>query len=77
MTTDELEKIVARHEMQGLELKESFNVECIETLECSRYAEGYSSSTERPFSLHGGFDLPTHRVWVSYTEKRMPYAGKE
>lgn len=31
MTTEELEKIVARHEMQCLELKESFNVECIET----------------------------------------------
>ena len=31
MTTEELEKIVARHEIQCLELKESFNVECIET----------------------------------------------
>ena len=31
MTAEELEKIVARHEMQCLELKESFNVECIET----------------------------------------------
>lgn len=31
MTTEELEKFVARHEMQCLELKESFNVECIET----------------------------------------------
>ena len=31
MTTEELEKIVARHEMQCLELKESFNAECIET----------------------------------------------
>ncbi len=31
MTTEELEKIVARHEMQCLELKESFNVERIET----------------------------------------------
>ena len=31
MTEEELEKIVARHEMQCLELKESFNVECIET----------------------------------------------
>ena len=31
MTTIELLKIVARHEMQCLELKESFNVESIET----------------------------------------------
>ena len=31
MTAEELEKIVARHDMQCLELKESFNVECIET----------------------------------------------
>ena len=31
MTAEVLEKIVARHEMQCLELKESFNVECIET----------------------------------------------
>ena len=31
MNAEELEKIVARHEMQCLELKESFNVECIET----------------------------------------------
>ena len=29
MNVEELEKIVARHEMQCLELKESFNVECI------------------------------------------------
>ena len=32
MNAEELEKIVARHEMQCLELKESFNVECIETV---------------------------------------------
>ena len=31
MTTEELESVVARHEMQRLELKESFDVECIET----------------------------------------------
>ena len=31
MTTTELQNIVARHEMQCLELKESFNVESIET----------------------------------------------
>ena len=31
MNAEELEKIFARHEMQCLELKESFNVECIET----------------------------------------------
>lgn len=32
MTEEELEKIVARREMQCLELKESFNAECIETV---------------------------------------------
>ena len=31
MTSEELGKIIARHEMQCLELKESFNIECIET----------------------------------------------
>ena len=31
MNAEELEKIVARHEMQGFGLKESFNAECIET----------------------------------------------
>ena len=31
MNAEELEKIVARHEMQCLELMESFNGECIET----------------------------------------------
>lgn len=31
MNAEELEKIVARHERQCLELKEPFNVECIET----------------------------------------------
>lgn len=31
MAEDELEKIGSRHEMQCLELKEAFNVECIET----------------------------------------------
>ena len=31
MATEELETIVGRHEMQQLELKESFDVECIET----------------------------------------------
>ncbi len=31
MDAEEQEKIVARHEMRCLELKESFNVECIET----------------------------------------------
>ena len=29
MNAEELEKTVARHEMQCLELMESFNVECI------------------------------------------------
>ena len=31
MIAEELEKIVARQEIKCLELKESFNVECIET----------------------------------------------
>ena len=31
MTAEELEKIVARREMQCLELKGSFNVKCIKT----------------------------------------------
>ena len=31
MNAEELEKIVARHEMQCLELKVSFSIECIET----------------------------------------------
>jgi len=31
MNAEELEKIVARHEMQYLELKEAFNAERIET----------------------------------------------
>ncbi len=44
MNAEELEKIVARHEMQCLELKESFNVECIETA-CA-------------FSLHEGRIFP-------------------
>ena len=30
MNAEEFERIVARHEMQCFELKESFNVECIE-----------------------------------------------
>ena len=29
MSAEELEKIVARHEMRCLELKESFNIGCI------------------------------------------------
>jgi hypothetical protein len=33
MTAEELEKIIARHEMQCLELKESFHVECIDLAE--------------------------------------------
>ena len=32
MNAEEVEKIVARHEMQGLGLKESFSAECIETV---------------------------------------------
>ena len=44
MNAEELEKIVARHEIKCLELKESFNVECIETA-CA-------------FSLHEGLNFP-------------------
>ena len=40
MTAEELEKIVARHEMQCLELKEYFNVECIETACAFTNAQG-------------------------------------
>ncbi len=40
MNAEELEKIVARHEMQCLELKESFNVECIETACAFTNAQG-------------------------------------
>ena len=40
MTAEELEKIVARHEMQCLELKESFNIECIETACAFTNAQG-------------------------------------
>lgn len=31
MTADEIESIIAKHEMQRIELKESFDAECIET----------------------------------------------
>ena len=40
MTAEELEKIVARHEMRCLELKESFNVECVETACAFTNAQG-------------------------------------
>ena len=40
MNAEELEKIVARDEMQCLELKESFNVECIETACAFANAQG-------------------------------------
>lgn len=45
MNAEELEKIVARHERQCLELKESFNVECIKTACAFANAQG-------GFSLH-------------------------
>ena len=35
MNAEEFEKIVARHERQCLELKESFNVECIIETACA------------------------------------------
>ena len=31
MTAEEVESIIAKHEMQRIELKESFDAECIET----------------------------------------------
>ena len=40
MNAEEQEKIVARHEMRCLELKESFNVECIETACAFTNAQG-------------------------------------
>lgn len=40
MNAEELEKIVIRHEMQCLELKESFNAECIETACAFTNAQG-------------------------------------
>lgn len=40
MNAEELEKIVRRHEMQCLELKESFNAECIETACAFANAQG-------------------------------------
>ena len=50
MNAEELERIVARHEMQCLELKESFNVECIK-MACA-------------FSLRGVRILPVRARWV-------------
>ena len=41
MNAEELEKIVRRHEMQCLELKESFSVECIETACAFSLNEGH------------------------------------
>ena len=40
MTSEELETIVCNHEMQRLELKESFGVECIETACAFTNAQG-------------------------------------
>ena len=51
MHAEELEKIVARHKMRCLELKESFNFECVEAA-CA-------------FSLRGVRILPTHVRWSS------------
>lgn len=31
MTTEELERVIGKHEMMRLELKESFGAECVET----------------------------------------------
>ena len=39
MNAEELEMFVARHEMQCLELKESFNAECDEWLVRSSYKD--------------------------------------
>lgn len=40
MNAEKLENIVVRHEMQFLELKESFNAECIETACAFANAQG-------------------------------------
>ena len=40
MTSEELETIVCKHEMQRIELKESFGVECIETACAFTNAQG-------------------------------------
>ena len=51
MNAEELEKIVASHGMQYLELKESFNVECV--------------VTAGAFSLCGGRISPANARWTS------------
>ncbi len=61
MTSEELETIVCKHEMQRLGLKESFGVECIETA-CaftnaegeSRFGKGYSVNIQMNI-----LDIPT------------------
>ena len=66
------ETIVARHERQCLELKESFNVECVETacavtLRGGRIVScggGRSPLRRRASSPVRGFDFPCARVWV-------------
>ena len=49
MNAEELEKIVARHGRQCLELKASFNVECIETARAFSLHEGEFSRQEKRF----------------------------
>ena len=51
MSAEEQEMIVARHEMKCLELKESFNVECIETAWA--------------FTVRGRRVLPVSARWAS------------
>ena len=60
MTAEELEKIVARHEGQCLELKESFNGECIETACAFLTDDGMSQVS---LMLRDG------RIWL--TQKRI------
>lgn len=84
MTTEVLEKIVARHEMCCFELKESFIVECIEK------ACAFSLRGGRIVSCGGGrsplrrgasspvrrFGFPCTRVWVPlYGQTRRPTRG--
>ena len=64
MNAEELEKIVARHEMQCLELKESFNVECIETACRSSYIdkEGMMAEEENKIILYTTADGKRYNV---------------
>ena len=66
MNVEELEKIVARHEMQCLELKESFNVECIDSFGDRPCKDQIQLSNfprvRRPFPCQNGGKLES---WIS------------